>query len=74
VLPLSRAAIAVGADGIIVDVHPHPAAAMCDGDQALTGEDIRDLGAMVHTLPQMLGRTLTPAQQPAKAASATPVA
>jgi 3-deoxy-7-phosphoheptulonate synthase len=74
VLPLSRAAIAVGADGIIVDVHPHPAAAMCDGDQALTGEDIRDLGAMVHTLPQLLGRTLTPAQQPAKAASATPVA
>ena len=51
VLPLSRAAIAVGADGIIVDVHPHPAAAMCDGDQALTGEDIRDLAAMVTTLP-----------------------
>src|SRR4249919_2822862 len=65
VLPLSRAAIAVGADGIIVDVHPHPAAAMCDGDQALTGDDIRDLGAMVSTLPQLLGRTLTPAIQPA---------
>ena len=44
VLPLSRAAIAVGADGIIVDVHPQPAAAMCDGDQALTGDDIRELG------------------------------
>ena len=68
VLPLSRAAIAVGADGIIVDVHPHPAAAMCDGDQALTGEDIRDLAAMVSTLPQLLGRTLTPAQQLAGAA------
>jgi 3-deoxy-7-phosphoheptulonate synthase len=59
VLPLSRAAIAVGADGIIVDVHPQPAAAMCDGDQALTGDDIRELGELVTTLPQLLGRRLT---------------
>ena len=65
VLPLSRAAIAVGADGIIVDVHPQPAAAMCDGDQALTGEDIRELAVAVSTLPPLLGRTLTPAPQPA---------
>ncbi len=60
VLPLSRAAIAVGADGIIVDVHPQPAAAMCDGDQALTGDDIRQLGELAATLPQLLGRKLTP--------------
>ena len=65
VLPLSRAAIAVGADGLIIDVHPQPAAAMCDGDQALTGDDIRDLGQMVAMLPPLLGRTLTPANQPA---------
>src|ERR1700722_1922614 len=64
VLPLSRAAIAVGADGIIVDVHPHPSAALCDGDQALTGEDIRELGTMVRTLPKLLGRDLTPAPRP----------
>ena len=62
VLPLSRAAIAVGADGIIVDVHPHPAAAMCDGDQALPGEDIRDLAQAAATLPQLVGKTLTPAR------------
>jgi 3-deoxy-7-phosphoheptulonate synthase len=60
VLPLSRAAIAVGADGIIVDVHPQPAAAMCDGDQALTGDDIRELGQLAATLPHLLGRRLTP--------------
>ncbi|HSR82649.1 MAG TPA: 3-deoxy-7-phosphoheptulonate synthase [Streptosporangiaceae bacterium] len=65
VLPLSRAAIAVGADGIIVDVHPQPAAAMCDGDQALTGDDIRELGMLASTLPGLLGRSLTPAIQPA---------
>jgi 3-deoxy-7-phosphoheptulonate synthase len=64
VLPLSRAAIAAGADGIIVDVHPQPAIAMCDGDQALTGEDIRELEAAVNTLPQLLGRELTPAPRP----------
>ena len=62
VLPLSRAAVAVGADGIIVDVHPQPAAAMCDGDQALTGDDIRELAHAAATLPQLLGKTLTPAR------------
>ncbi len=72
VLPLSRAAVAVGADGIIVDVHPHPAAAMCDGDQALTGEDIRDLAEMAGTLPQLLGRTLTPAPRPVTGAAEMP--
>jgi 3-deoxy-7-phosphoheptulonate synthase len=65
VLPLSRAAIAVGADGLIIDVHPHPAAAMCDGDQALTGDDIRELRELGETLPQLLGRALTRAPQPA---------
>jgi 3-deoxy-7-phosphoheptulonate synthase len=38
---------------------------MCDGDQALTGEDIRELAVAVSTLPPLLGRTLTPAPQPA---------
>jgi 3-deoxy-7-phosphoheptulonate synthase len=33
--PLSRAAAAVGADGIIVEVHDHPEAALCDGPQSL---------------------------------------
>jgi 3-deoxy-7-phosphoheptulonate synthase len=40
VLPLIRAAIAVGADGVIVDVHPYPERALCDGPQALIQEDI----------------------------------
>jgi 3-deoxy-7-phosphoheptulonate synthase len=64
VLPLSRAAIAVGADGIIVDVHPEPAAALCDGDQALVDADIRELAAVMATLPQLMGRTLSQAPQP----------
>jgi 3-deoxy-7-phosphoheptulonate synthase len=67
VLPLSRAAIAVGADGIIVDMHPQPATAMCDGDQALTGDDISELATAVGTLPGLLGKTLTPARPVAPA-------
>jgi 3-deoxy-7-phosphoheptulonate synthase len=67
VLPLSRAAIGVGADGIIVDVHPQPAIAMCDGDQALTGDDIRELAAVAAAMPPLVGKKLTPARpvQPA---------
>jgi 3-deoxy-7-phosphoheptulonate synthase len=67
VLPLSRAAIAVGADGIIVDIHPQPATAMCDGDQALTGDDISELATAVATLPGLLGKTLTLARPVAPA-------
>jgi 3-deoxy-7-phosphoheptulonate synthase len=64
VLPLSRAAIAVGADGIIVDVHPDPAKALCDGDQALTGPDIAELADMVQTIPALLGRALAGVTEP----------
>ena len=61
VLPLSRAAIAVGADGIIVDVHPHPETALCDGPQALIESDLRELASVALHLSPLVGRTLTPA-------------
>lgn len=35
-LPLARAAVAAGADGLLVEVHHNPAAALCDGPQSLT--------------------------------------
>jgi 3-deoxy-7-phosphoheptulonate synthase len=56
VVPLSRAAIAVGADGIIVDVHPHPDSALCDGPQALVDGDLRELATTVRQFPSLLGR------------------
>jgi 3-deoxy-7-phosphoheptulonate synthase len=56
VVPLSRAAIAVGADGVIVDVHPRPEEALCDGPQALVGSDLRQLASAVRQLPPLLGR------------------
>ncbi|MFC3891125.1 3-deoxy-7-phosphoheptulonate synthase [Lentzea rhizosphaerae] len=65
VLPLTKAAIAVGADGVIVDVHPHPETALCDGPQALITSDLPELAEAVGTLTEVTGRTqarsLTPA-------------
>jgi 3-deoxy-7-phosphoheptulonate synthase len=58
VVPLSRAAIAAGADAIIVDVHPDPGAALCDGPQALVDADLDQLAAAVRDLPPLLGRRL----------------
>jgi 3-deoxy-7-phosphoheptulonate synthase len=43
VLPLIKAGIAVGADGLIVDVHPRPELALCDGPQALVRDDMVQL-------------------------------
>jgi 3-deoxy-7-phosphoheptulonate synthase len=69
VLPLTRAAIAVGADGVIIDVHPDPAKALCDGDQALAGEDIKELAAIAQSMPALLDRTLAAAPETAAAAA-----
>ena len=69
VLPLTRAAIAVGADGIIVDMHPDSKNALCDGDQALADSDIRELASVAAHLPPLMGRTLTPPLSPERAAA-----
>jgi 3-deoxy-7-phosphoheptulonate synthase len=58
----------VGADGLIVDVHPQPDRALCDGDQALTDADIRELASSAATLSAAMGRSLTPAPHPATVA------
>ena len=43
VIPLSLAAAAAGADGLLVEMHPRPAEALCDGSQALLPEELREL-------------------------------
>ncbi|MFC1619917.1 bifunctional 3-deoxy-7-phosphoheptulonate synthase/chorismate mutase [Candidatus Neomarinimicrobiota bacterium] len=43
VMPLARAARAVGADAIMVEIHPDPEQALCDGPQALLFEDLKTL-------------------------------
>ena len=39
--PMSMAAIAAGADGVMVEVHPHPEEALCDGAQSLSPDDFK---------------------------------
>ena len=56
VLPLSRAGIVAGADGIIVDVHPSPADALCDAAQALVAKDLDVLAKAVTELTAYMGR------------------
>ncbi|MET8143268.1 3-deoxy-7-phosphoheptulonate synthase [Sphaerisporangium sp. NPDC005288] len=58
VLPLTRAAIAVGADGVIIDVHPTPEQALCDGPQALVDGDLAELAAIARDFPPLMNRTL----------------
>jgi len=43
VIPLSLAAAAAGADGLLVEVHPYPPEALCDGAQALLPDELREL-------------------------------
>jgi len=56
VVPLARAGMAIGADGVIVDVHPDPERALCDGTQALHGTSLEELTVAVATIPPLLGR------------------
>jgi 3-deoxy-7-phosphoheptulonate synthase len=58
VTPLSLAAAAVGADGIIVEVHPNPEEAICDGPQALRTEDFADYARAVEAAAALASRTL----------------
>jgi 3-deoxy-7-phosphoheptulonate synthase len=59
--PLSMAAAAVGADGIIVEVHPNPEEAICDGPQALRSEDFAEYALQVERAANLAGKALSPA-------------
>ncbi len=59
VTPLSLAAAAVGADGIIVEVHPQPEAAICDGPQALRAEDFAAYASAVEQAAELAGKALS---------------
>ncbi len=68
VTPMARAAIAAGADGLIIEVHPDPDHAKSDGGQSLWPEQFVELVRQVDGIARAIGRTLTPplaAQVPA---------
>ena len=59
VTPLSLAAAAAGADGIMVEVHPQPDEAICDGPQALPTEGFAAYAEQVHQATELAGKELS---------------
>ncbi|MEY8354817.1 3-deoxy-7-phosphoheptulonate synthase [Lachnospiraceae bacterium 54-53] len=59
IAPISRAALAVGADGLIVEVHPCPSCALSDGPQSLTFEQFDQLMEELKPYAGLAGRTLS---------------
>jgi 3-deoxy-7-phosphoheptulonate synthase len=57
IIPLSRAALAVGADGLLVEVHPEPQLAACDGDQSLRPDRFYQLMAELKSMESLLPAT-----------------
>jgi 3-deoxy-7-phosphoheptulonate synthase len=58
VRPLALAALAAGADGLLIEVHPDPSRALCDGPQSLTPEHFQDLMKEVGAMTELMGKTL----------------
>lgn len=56
--PLALAAIAAGADGLIIEVHNNPAKALCDGQQSLTPAQFDDLMKKAEQMTAMLGKQI----------------
>ena len=54
--PVALAAIAAGADGLIIEIHPRPDEALCDGPQALTPEMLKILFDKVRKIAPVVGR------------------
>ena len=56
VQPMARAAIAAGADGLMIEVHPHLEIALSDGDQSLTPENFRIVMDEVRKIAEIMGK------------------
>jgi 3-deoxy-7-phosphoheptulonate synthase len=61
VAPMSLAAAAAGADGIIVEVHPNPDEAVCDGPQALLADDFAEYVTSVERVAALAGKAFSTA-------------
>lgn len=59
VVPMARAAVAAGADGLLVEVHPHPEQALSDGAQSLDPAEFRQLMHEARPIAEAIGRHIT---------------
>lgn len=55
---VSRAAIAAGADGLIIEMHPHPEEALCDGDQSITPDMLMTMMKEIEAVANAVGRKI----------------
>jgi 3-deoxy-7-phosphoheptulonate synthase len=55
---LSQAAVAAGADGLLIEMHPNPCEAWCDADQALNPPELKKLMGTLDAIAKSIGRTL----------------
>ena len=60
---MGRAAIAAGADGLIVEVHPDPTMALSDGGQSLKPERFAGMVQQIAAVAAAVGRSLAPAKK-----------
>ena len=58
VRPMARAAVAAGADGLIIEVHPHPEVALSDGDQSLKPKNFEAVMHEISQIANIMGKTL----------------
>jgi 3-deoxy-7-phosphoheptulonate synthase len=71
VIPMGRAAVAAGADGLIIEVHPNPDRALSDGAQTLFPEQFARLVSEARAIAHAIGRTVaSPAVQRAPGTAA----
>jgi 3-deoxy-7-phosphoheptulonate synthase len=59
VTPMAKAAIAAGADGLIIEVHYHPEAALCDGHQSLSLDEFDFLMKDIKKIAEAVGRSIS---------------
>ena len=58
VIPMARAAVAAGADGLMIEVHPDPASALSDGPQSLFFDQFIELMQQIRVIAQAIGRSV----------------
>jgi 3-deoxy-7-phosphoheptulonate synthase len=58
VSPLARAAVAAGADGLLIEMHPNPERALSDGAQSLKPEQLEELMAQLRAIAPVVGRVM----------------
>lgn len=58
VSPMAKAAVAAGADGLLIEVHPRPDEAKSDGDQSLRPEEFQKLMKSIKPVARAIGRNM----------------